>query len=383
MHKTLTILERLCAFDTTSHKSNLECIGYCSALLTEAGFEVRTLPNAEGTKTNLHAIAGPKDRQALVLAGHTDVVPVVGQEWATDPFRLTQAGERLTARGAADMKGFLATVLSVATTLDHETLRAQLHLILTYDEETGCFGARDICDYLRAAIPARSFCLVGEPTDLQPIVAHKGVKGFRATITGSEGHAATIASKTNAIHFASDLVQYLLRQAEDYSAHLSGGDYVTPYSTIQVGLINGGLARNMIAKQCEMDFEFRYVPEDSADAFSAGLETFLQSNLRPRLTENNEQASADIQTLSHVPAFKSDVPGNFLEILCAVLQSSSCGCWDGVTEAGYYLNAGLDAIVCGPGSILQAHQPNECVSVSALKECEDFLYRLVSNVTGH
>lgn len=379
MQDTLTILERLCAFDTTSHKSNLDCIEYCRQLLVSAGFDVTVLPNADGTKANLHAVAGPKDGPALVLAGHTDVVPVDGQNWSTDPFKLTQRDGSLFARGTTDMKGFVATALSVATNLNLHALGRSLHLVLTYDEETGCFGARDISDYLRSAIPAESFCMVGEPTDLQPIVAHKGIMGLRATVTGSEGHAATIATKSNAIHFAADLIQYLLQQAQNYAAKPCKNDYVTPFSTIQVGLINGGQARNMIAKQCDLEFEFRHLPDDSSSEFRNKLEAFLSSNLRPRLIRTDENASIQIKTLSHVPAFRANGTSDFLNALKANLGSDNIGFWDGVTEAGYYKDAGLDTIVCGPGTISQAHQPNECVSVSALKECEDLLQHMAAH----
>ncbi len=382
MQDTLTILDRLSAFDTTSHKSNLECIDYCRHLLGEAGFEVIQLPNADGTKANLHAFAGPKDGPVLVLAGHTDVVPVEGQDWSTDPFKLTQRGSNLIARGTSDMKGFVAVALSVATKLDLSALGISLHLILTYDEETGCFGARDISDYLRSAIPAGSFCMVGEPTDLQPIVAHKGIVGLRATITGSEGHAASIATKSNAIHFASELVQYLLQQARVYAADPSKNDYVTRFSTIQVGLINGGQARNMIAKRCDLEFEFRHLPEDSSARFLERLEAFLFSSLRPRLIDNDRNASVQIETLSHVPAFRANENSDFFNVLRADLGSNNFGFWDGVTEAGYYKDAGLDTIVCGPGTISQAHQPNESISARALQECEDFLTRLTVNLTA-
>lgn len=380
MQNTLTILDRLCAFDTTSHKSNLECTEYCRQLLVSAGFDVTLLPNADGTKANLHAVAGPKDGPVLVLAGHTDVVPVDGQDWSTDPFNLTHQQGKLFARGAADMKGFVAVALSVATNLDLLALGVSLHMILTYDEEVGCFGARDISDYLQTAIPAGSFCMVGEPTDLRPIVAHKGIMGLRATITGSEGHAATIATKTNAIHFASDLVQYLLQQSEHYCANPSNGTYLSPYSTIQVGLIGGGQARNMIAKQCDLEFEFRHVPDDSSKVFLDKLEAFLSSDVRPRLLMNNANASVHIETLSHVPAFRALETSGFLNALNTTLGSDDIGFWDGVTEAGYYKDAGLDTIVCGPGTISQAHQPNECISLSALKECEDLLHRCVSHL---
>ncbi len=382
MQNTLAILDRLCAFDTTSHKSNLECIDYCRELLVAAGFDVNLLPNADGTKANLHAAAGPKDGPVLVLAGHTDVVPVDGQEWSTDPFKLTQRDGNLIARGTTDMKGFVAVALSVATSLNLQKLGVSVHLVLTHDEETGCFGARDISDYLRSALPAGSFCMVGEPTDLQPIVAHRGIMGLRATVIGSEGHAATIATKSNAIHFASDLVQHLLQQAQIYAAKPSKNDYVAPFSTIQVGLINGGQARNMIAKRCDLEFEFRHLPDDSSSGFRSELEAFLSSNLRPRLIRNDENASIQIETLSHVPAFRANGTSNFVNALKANLGSDNIGFWDGVTEAGYYKDAGLDTIVCGPGTISQAHQPNECISVSALNECEDLLICLVSHLAA-
>jgi len=318
----------------------------------------------------------------MVLAGHTDVVPVEGQQWSSDPFKLTQKDGKLFARGAVDMKGFLAAALSLATTLDLRALDRPLHLVLTYDEETGCFGARDISDYLRRAIPANGLCIVGEPTDMRPIVAHKGILGLRATVEGSEGHAATIANKSNAIHFASELVQYLLGQSQYYSARSSKNTYVTPYSTLQVGLINGGQARNMIARRCDLEFEFRHVPEDSSDVFLAELSAFVTSDLLPKLAENQKNASIRIETLSHVPAFVAAGNSACLRVLKEHLGPVDTGCWDGVTEAGYYLDAGLDTIVCGPGSISQAHQPNEYITMRALEAYQAFLARLSSVVAA-
>ncbi|WP_298921020.1 acetylornithine deacetylase [uncultured Roseobacter sp.] len=380
MQDTLTILERLCAFDTTSHKSNQDCVEYCRHLLVSAGFDITVLPNADGTKANLHAVAGHKDGPALVLAGHTDVVPVDGQNWSTDPFKLTQRDGNLFARGTTDMKGFVAVALSVATNLNLDALGLSLHLVLTHDEETGCFGARDISDYLRSVIPAESFCMVGEPTDLRPVVAHKGIIGLRATVNGSEGHAATIATKTNAIHYASDLVQYLMQQEQVYAAKPAQDGYDTPYSTIQVGLIRGGQARNMIAKQCTLEFEFRHLPDNPSKSFMTNLETFLSTDLRPGLNRNDDEASIQIEILSHVPAFKAREPSGFLPVLQADPRAAKVKFWDGVTEAGYYQNAGLDTVVCGPGSISQAHQPDEYVSEKDLHECEDFLHRLISRL---
>ena len=260
------------------------------------------------------------------------------------------------------------------------SLGISLHVILTYDEETGCFGAEDICKYLRQAIPTGSFCLLGEPTQMRPIIAHKGIKGFRGTVNGSEGHAATIATKSNAIHFASDLVQYLLQKATDYSTNPSTGNYLTPYSTVQVGLINGGQARNMIAKQCELEFEFRHVPEDSSDQFMTELETYLSSKLIPKLIEKDESAAVRIDILSDVPAFKAVEEGRFINVLKSSLGSPDVGYWDGVTEAGYYSMCGLDTIVCGPGSIEQAHQPNEYILLEELRMCEVLLPRLITQM---
>ena len=378
MQETLAILERLCSFDTTSSKPNLECIEYCRQLMITAGFEVVVLPNGDGTKANLHAFAGPPDKPAWVFAGHTDVVPVDGQHWTSDPFKLKRNGSRLQARGAVDMKGFLAVAISLATSLEKHSLDTQIHIVLTYDEEIGCFGARDVSDYLAKAIPAQSLCVVGEPTDMCPIVAHKGILGVRATVEGSEGHAARIAAKSNAIHFASDLVQYLLQQSSHYALKPSRNSYVTPWSTIQVGLIKGGQARNMVAHVCDLEFEFRHIPEDSSDDFQSDLNAFIQNELEPRLLSNEPNASVVLETLSRVPAFNAEVNSQCLERLQQSLGGVGDGYWDGVTEAGYYALSGLDTIVCGPGSISQAHQPNEFVTVDALEECETILRGLVT-----
>ena len=215
---TLDILERLCAFDTTSHKSNLDCIEYCREFLLSLGFSVSILPNKKGDKENLHAVLGDVNKRGIVFAGHTDVVPVEGQTWNSNPFQLKIEQDKLIGRGVVDMKGFLAVILSQVSMLEPSTLKMPVHILMTYDEESGCFGARDFQDHIMNYLVPGSFCLVGEPTDVVPVVAHKGIKGFRCNILASEGHAAQVAKKSNAIHFASELIAYLLQQQDFYAS---------------------------------------------------------------------------------------------------------------------------------------------------------------------
>ncbi|MEI4484897.1 acetylornithine deacetylase [Frigidibacter sp. MR17.14] len=373
----LAILERLCAFKTISDRSNLELIGYCEQLLRDAGYAVTVLPDATGTKANLHAVKGDPVRPGLVLAGHTDVVPVEGQSWSGDPFRLLRDGDSLRARGVTDMKGFVAAALTFALEAEIVAADAPLHLVLTYDEETGCFGARDIVPYLRANLPAGSLCLLGEPTGLAPVIAHKGILGLRTEITGSDGHAARIRFGANAIHFAGELIGHLRSEGDRYAERSVPGGYASPHSTIQVGVIAGGVARNMIANSCRLDYEFRSVPEDDPDAFLARLGDLLQNDILPRMLRNEPAAGIETEVRSRVPAFRGASDGPFLQAVRRCFRDADPVAWDGVTEAGYYAQAGLEVIICGPGDITQPHRADERASLAALIACMEGLDRLL------
>lgn len=374
----LNILERLCSFEPVSDRCNLDLIHYCKEILESCGFSVNILPDASGTKANLHASRGEADKPGLVFAGHTDVVPVQGQSWQGDPFQVRLQNGFVIGRGVVDMLGYVATVLSAMSRPETIQSNAPVHVLLTHDEETGCFGARDMQGYLSQSIPKGSMCLLGEPTDMVPVVAHKGILGLETTIFGSHGHAAQIQQSSNAIHFAADLVAYLKDQGAQYAAERHSGSYVTPHSTVQVGLIKGGAARNMIADTCRLEYEFRHLPQNSAEIFAQNLDTFIAEVLHPRIAVNEPNSSVETRTLSKVPAFQAKGDGEFLKNLHAVLGHSTTEEWDGVTEAGLYAQCGLETVVCGPGSLSQAHQPNEQIALKDLLGCERCLVELIA-----
>ena len=378
--KLLLILERLCSFNTISNRSNLELVAYCRDLLKDAGFTLEILPDESGQKANLHAVKGNPELPGLMLAGHTDVVPVEGQDWDSEPFELVREGDILRARGVTDMKGFVAAALTFATTADIGPEDRPLHIVLTYDEETGCFGARDIVPYLQKAIPQGTVCLLGEPTGLKPVVGHKGILGQETIFHGSDGHASRIRFGSNAIHFAGDLITYLKKEAENYATQTVTGGYATPHSTIQIGVISGGIARNMIANKCRLEYEFRNVPESSSKLFLNRLNDFLNQTLLPDFRQNEEAASITTKILSAVPSFRGKYEGRFLSAVQSSFLNEEPREWDGVTEAGYYVEAGMDVIVCGPGDITQPHKPNESASLIALMHCIDGLKKLMKNL---
>ncbi|TIS54435.1 MAG: M20/M25/M40 family metallo-hydrolase, partial [Mesorhizobium sp.] len=262
---SISILERLIAFPTVSRDSNLDLIGYAADLLGASGIASQLIHSADGHKANLFATIGPTDKPGIMLSGHTDVVPVDGQNWTLPPFAMTARGGKLYGRGAADMKGFVASALAACLTASKMMLRTPLHLALSYDEEVGCLGVRDLIEMLGAAPQRPLLCIVGEPTNMQVATGHKGKLAARAVCRGREGHSALAPLALNAIHLGCDFVRALRDEQERLAREgARDGDYDIPYTTVHVGKINAGVALNIVPNLCEVDFEIRNVAADDA-----------------------------------------------------------------------------------------------------------------------
>ncbi|HKF62432.1 MAG TPA: acetylornithine deacetylase [Dongiaceae bacterium] len=373
------MLARLIAFDTTSAGSNLALIDFARAYLAEHGIESRLTYDDSRAKANLYASVGPAGPGGVVLSGHTDVVPVAGQPWQSDPFTLTERDGRLYGRGTSDMKSFIALALALVPEMLAAGLKRPLHLALSYDEELGCLGAPRMIADIAANLPKPAIVIVGEPTRLKLGNRHKGCYGFQIDIQGRDGHSSATHRGVNAITHAAAVVGFIEAIAE---RHRREGPFDRgfdpPYTTLNVGEIAGGSAVNIIARHCRLGWEFRPIPAVDPSRVIAEVETYLAEVLRPRLSARAPEAKAEMWADCVVPPLvpRSDSPAaDLVRRLTGANETIGLAF---ATEAGQFQEIGIDAIVCGPGSIEQAHQPDEFIELSQIAEGEAFLRRLIA-----
>jgi acetylornithine deacetylase len=375
--RAVEILAALVAFDTTSRGSNLALIEDVEARLARLGVAARRVPNAEGTKANLFATLGPAVPGGVVLSGHTDVVPVDGQPWTSDPFVLTRKGDRLYGRGTCDMKGFLACALAAAPLFADGRLKRPVHLAFSYDEEVGCLGAPDLIRAIAAELPRPSVVVVGEPTDMEAVSGHKGIASFRVVVTGREAHSSLAHLGASANMAAISLLTALAALARDLTAR---ADPASPFhpkgATLTVGQINGGTAVNILARECVFAFDLRTPPGLDPHEILAGFFQLcreVDADLKTRAPE----AGVRVEHRASTPALSPE-PGSAAEALARRLAGDN-GPPRAVAyaaEAGQFQQAGFSTVICGPGSIDQAHQPDEYVELSQIERGVQFMRRL-------
>jgi acetylornithine deacetylase len=377
----LEILDRLVAFDTTSARSNLDLIQWVADYL--AGFGVAAVRSAasEG-KANLFATIGPPEQGGVILSGHTDVVPVAGQEWHSDPFKLTAQDDRLYGRGSADMKGFIALVLALVPQMTSRALRVPLHLAFTHDEETGCLGAPSLIRALPTGMARPLIAIVGEPTSMRIANAQKGCSFFRTRITGHEGHSSAPDRGVNAIVAAAEMIAEIGRlHAEARGRARPDSGFDPPHSTLSVGTIAGGTAVNIIARECAFDWDLRTLPHEDAAALKARIDRFIAADLLPRMRAVYPEAAVETETIVAVPPLVP-VAGSPAEALARRLTGTNTTTTVSfASEAGLYQEAGIPAIICGPGSIDVAHKPDEFITRAELAQGQGFLDRLLDWAT--
>jgi len=375
----LTLLERLVAFDTESSKSNLALVAFVEDYLRAWSVPFVRVPNREGDKAALFATIGPADRGGVVLSGHTDVVPVAGQAWTSDPFVLRVEGGRAYGRGAVDMKGFCALCLALVPDLLAADLKTPIHLLLSYDEETTCLGPVDTIRRFGADLPMPIAVIVGEPTSLEVADAHKSVVTFSTVVHGHEAHSAKPALGANAVAAAAELVCELSRIGDDMMARGDpSGRFDPPHTTVHVGTIAGGTARNILPKDCRLHWEFRGVPGLDPDEIPRRLERFAQDVALGRLNRYGPYGRIETTMEVSVPGLAPE-PGSEAERLALRLAGrNGTVTVPFATEAGRFQAAGVPTVVCGPGSIDRAHQPDEYVTLDELAAGEAFLRRLAA-----
>ena len=378
------LIRTLIAFDTTSRDSNLALIHWVRDWLAGHGVASTLTFDDERRKANLFATLPARDgnatRGGIVLSGHTDVVPVDGQPWTTDPFTATPVGDRVYGRGVTDMKSFSAIGLAFVPEFLRRGLKQPLHLALSYDEEVGCIGVHRLIGDILARGVAPAGCIVGEPTGMQVVVAHKGKKAWRCRVRGFEAHSSLTPQGVNAVQIACELVAFLTQKARAFRDRGGFDDaYDVPFTTVHTGVIRGGTAVNIIPRDCQFDFEIRHLPFDDPDQFFAEVRAHAETFL-PDMHRVAPDTWIEFDPLSSLPGF--DTGG---DSAIAALGHQCNGAHDHGkvsfgTEASLFHNAGVPTIICGPGHIAQAHQPNEWVAVEQLARCEAFMRRLANRI---
>ena len=374
---TREILDRLIAFPTVSRDSNLDLISHVRDFLGQRGISSQLIHDEGGTKANLYATVGPQDRPGVMLSGHTDVVPVDGQDWTVPPFAVTERAERLHGRGTADMKGFIASVLAFIDRLDVSRLTTPVHLAFSHDEEVGCVGVRRLISMLESAPVRPRFCIVGEPTSMQVVSAHKGKTAGRISCRGHESHSSLAPDGLNAIYLATDMIA-AIRAGQDRLAR-SGPfdeDYEVAYTTLHVGTIEGGTALNIVPRDCRFAFEIRHLPADDPDRIVADLRDEadrILSAVKGRFPD----AAIGIEITNAYPALDTPPDSEVIGFVKSLTGANRFGKISFGTEGGLFsTRLGIQTVVIGPGDIAQAHKPDEYIDAAQLEQCDRFLDRL-------
>jgi acetylornithine deacetylase len=374
----LAMAKKLVSYDTTSRDSNLDLIGFAADYLKGLGIDATLIHNGEKTKANLYATIGPADVPGVVLSGHTDVVPVDGQDWSTNPFEPVESEGRLFGRGTSDMKSFIATALALAPDMVAADLKMPIHFAFSYDEEVGCLGVHGIISHLSGIAPLPRAVIVGEPTDMKAVNAHKGVFAYRTSVHGLEAHSSATHIGVNAVMYAAQLVSYLAELAKDQREnHGDHHRFDPPYTTVHVGTIRGGTALNIIPKECSFVWEYRLIPGQSEQAILDRFNAYANDVVLPQMKEVSAQADIVTEAKGRVAPLvpESDSPAETLAMMLAGTNQTDVVSYG--TEGGIFQEAGVPTVVCGPGNILQAHKPDEYIEIAQIDACEQFLRKLI------
>ena len=378
---TFALIERLIGFDTTSRDSNLGLIEWTRDYLNGFGIESRLTYDATANKANLFATVQKGSKPGIVLSGHTDVVPVDGQNWASDPFKATLRGDRLYGRGACDMKSYLAVVLAMAPRFVAANLKTPIHFALSYDEEVGCIGARGLLEDLARNDIHPAGAIIGEPTGMQPVIAHKGRRAYTCCVRGREAHSALTPQGVNAIEYAARIVTYIRHTAERLqSCEARDYGFDVPFTTMQTGVISGGTVGNIVPRECVFQFELRYLPGADPDALEREIKDYAERVILPEMHRTDPNTGVSIETKSDNPGLSMSEKDDLTHLAQALSRNPSTAKVAYLTEGGLFQQAGIPAIICGPGSIEQAHKPDEYVTLEQVALCESFMERLLEQM---
>lgn len=372
----LDITKELIAFDTTSRLSNLALIEWAQQLLERAGARCRRSYDASGKKANLFATFGPGSDGGYVLSGHTDVVPVDGQDWSSDPFKAEIRGDRLFGRGACDMKGFIGVALSLVPEIAKAALKRPIHFALSHDEEVGCTGISGLLDDLAGAMIKPALCIVGEPTLMKVVGAHKGGTAVKTRCHGHEGHSSAPQKGASAVMMAGEFIANLVKIGTELQGDRDPR-FEPPYTTTQANIVHGGTALNILAREATITWECRTLPgRDPMDVVNRAKE--LAAGMLPRYRQGAPDASIETTVTSSYPGLALDMDSPAVALAREISGANDVEAVAYGTEAGHFARAGIPAVICGPGSIDQAHKPDEFVGLPELAACERFLRKVIA-----
>ncbi|MDB5486697.1 MAG: acetylornithine deacetylase [Reyranella sp.] len=376
---SIEMLRRLVAFDTTSRNSNLALIDYVQGYLKGHGIESKLVPNEDGTKANMFATVGPNVKDGVVLSGHTDVVPVDGQPWVTDPWTLTLKDGKYYGRGTCDMKAFYAIALAMVPEFKKAKLKRPIHFALSYDEEIGCFGAHSLAAAMATEVPRPRAIIIGEPTMMTVVHAHKGSQSYVTKFTGFEAHSSMTHLGVSAIHFAGEFIHYLNTVQEELEAAApKNSEFMPAAATFNVGTVIGGTAGNILARECEVLWGYRELPTRPIEELGERAKKWLKEELLPKMKAKHPAAAIATELRSSTPAFSPEGNDEAKTLAGSWSGSNTVGSVVYATEAGIFRKTmGVPTVLCGPGDIAQAHQPNEFLLESQVEACEGFMRRMV------
>jgi acetylornithine deacetylase len=378
---TIDLLERLVSFDTTSRHSNLPLIGFIRDYLDGLGVTYRISTDAAGQKANLHAVIGPQAAGGLALSGHVDTVPVDGQTWTGDPFTLRRLDGRLVARGSCDMKGFVAACLAAIPDIQSLPLVRPLHLFISYDEEVGCGGVRRLIQDLEESGLRPDLCVVGEPSGMQPVLAHKGKLNLNVSVHGLPGHSSEPSKGVNAVQAAGEAIAWVAREARRLAVEGPFEDgFDPPHTTIHVGTMEGGTILNIIPEHAAFTMEWRFIPGDSPHRHVERMQAAIAETIEPAMKAVHPACGFSYRIALEMPGMALPADHALATMVKQAAGSNSAGKVAYGTEGGFYENAGIPAIICGPGHIAQAHQPDEWIAESELHACDRFIRRLADRL---
>ncbi|MEE2969223.1 MAG: acetylornithine deacetylase [Pseudomonadota bacterium] len=378
-------IERLIGFDTVSANPNMPLVEDVANYLDGFNIPAKLIPDDTGSKANLFATIGADTdfAEGIVLSGHTDVVPVAGQPWDSDPFQMMEMNGRIYGRGSADMKGFIGCVLAMIPELAARNLSMPVHLALSYDEEVGCIGIRHLIGLIGTELPRPKLVIVGEPTGMNVFDAHKGISQQSTTVTGLDAHSSRPGEGVNAVAFAAEIIGFISRLALEYAAAThDDGRFDPPGTTFNIGTIEGGTAVNIIARECTFKWEFRPTPGTDPQAILKRVEAYIDSEILPRMHAVDRNASVRTTVNVTAPTLESDSESLAVQFVLRLAGANQTGAASYVCEAGLFAEAGIPAVICGPGNIAQAHKPNEFVDLRQINACSNFLSNLMDNLSN-
>jgi len=382
MSQSIEILSKLVGFDTVSRNSNLDLVDWVVAYLADLGVECQTFKSPCGTKANMLATIGRNVPGGVILSGHTDVVPVDDQVWATDPFELTQKGSRLYGRGSCDMKGFDAICLAKVPEMLKAKLKKPIHLAFSYDEEVGLYGAIELSPRLRDLLPDVKGILVGEPTEMKVVEQHKGIMAVTATFDGIEAHSSMPYLGVSATVAANRFMNLLIEMDEGFAAGKNEGSlFLPPHSTINIGVVSGGTVTNIIPNKCVVDVCIRVMPEEEVGAIEAKITNGIDS-IRTWMQQQNSDCKATLKIDSDTYGLRKEAEGEAATLCRRYSGDNSENVVSYGTDGGVFQAAGFSVAICGPGSIDQAHKPDEFIEISQIEACEKFIDLLIADQAG-